>query len=977
MATPCGQIGLFVDGELEPAQAEGFRQHLLDCARCQGELGHLLQLKQLAVRYVAQEPVQALPRRRAASPWRGAAAALVGVGALAAVVVLLLVLRRAPAQEDPWLLAEPRRRVEVRLASAALDRHRPLAARSMGGAGAERLPLEALTRLEREGDMRGLAAAFLLRQDRALVDQALVHLEPLEGTPEVETERAAALLLKEEPEQALRHVERALEQAPRLAQALWNRGLALRGLELPLTAARSFREVARLQEPGWAAEALQRAEQLEQAEQARTQRWQAVLQAGEQLASSGTPPPAAVLADRPPMLRLFFYDAVRSRTSKEQVLALLPLARELDSQVGGEVLTRYVTRVAARDFARRAPLAQAYEQLRQGRLPPERTQALVAALLRSGEDDLLLGALVQAEAVAEHLEAFEARAQALEDPWFRLLAAQERAQALLRRGEAREARRTLEQALALCALAPLEYRCMGLELDLAEANTLLSRLEEAWEHAARGWRKARAANERGKELLALGHLAQLARLRKDLPLARAYLEESLERNRGNAQQERYAWQNLAHLALQVLRWDKAREYIDKALATGLPLTHVGAMALSDIARQRPAPGDEAALSQALAAASASATAGQRALLRHAQGRLALERNRPQGRALLEEVLREVEAPGLLDKDEDARRARAYSYTSLILDSGKAGEYAAALELWGRELGGTLPERCVLAATSDSERSLWVARGDAGQLLGSYEGVRTVPLPEDLSGLVPSPLLEALRRCEQVEVFARPPLQGRPGLLPVELAWRYRLRAGAPPRPLVGKAVHLVVKDVALSAQRERQLGRLNPWEAGFGESEERRVLAGLEATPSRVLAAMRDATEIDLVTHGVISPSSEGAYLVLAEEGGEDELSASRLKEQRLEGAPLVVLAACRAARAAVVLHAPTSLPAALLQAGARGVVASTVEIPDLEAAAFFNAMRERIRQGAPPAVALRDERLQWLARQKGRNWLHGVLIFD
>ena len=140
---------------------------------------------------------------------------------------------------------------------------------------------------------------------------------------------------------------------------------------------------------------------------------------------------------------------------------------------------------------------------------------------------------------------------------------------------------------------------------------------------------------------------------------------------------------------------------------------------------------------------------------------------------------------------------------------------------------------------------------------------------------------------------------------------------------------------------------------------------------------MRDATEIDLVTHGIIDETSDASYLVLAEEGGRDELTATRIREQKLEGAPLVVLAACHAARPAPVLHALASLPAAFIQAGARGVLAATVPIPDKEAGEFFNAVRARIRQGTPPAQALRDERMKWLSEQKGRNWLDAVLLFE
>jgi tetratricopeptide (TPR) repeat protein len=471
------------------------------------------------------------------------AVAVLAAGVLAVVAAGLL--RRSGPAADPWLMAEKERRIEMRLVYAPVDRHRPPSARKARGEGspAANPPQDVLAELERKGDAPGLAAAYLLRDDPGLADRALAALEPLPSTPEVETHRAAALLVKELPGEALRHLERALAgPPPGLPQALWNRALALKALELRRTAARDFEAVAALQEPGWSAEARTRAYALTSAEKSRRERWLAVVKAGEALASAGTPPSAMVLAGRPARLRLYFYDAVRTRTSREQVQALLPLARELDQQAGGEVLAGYVERIAARDFARRAPFAPRYAQLRKGALPPEQVQALVAELLRSGEDDLLLGALVHAKALdakvmTANLAAFEARAQASGDPWFRLLAAQERAGARLARGEAREAQRTLEEALALCATAPIEHRCLSLELELAEVHARQKQLDEAWKHAEQGWRQARAANDRPQENLALERLGQLARLRGNVPLGRAFEEEYAERTRGASEAE--------------------------------------------------------------------------------------------------------------------------------------------------------------------------------------------------------------------------------------------------------------------------------------------------------------------------------------------------------------------------------------------------------------------------------------------------------
>jgi CHAT domain-containing protein len=188
-------------------------------------------------------------------------------------------------------------------------------------------------------------------------------------------------------------------------------------------------------------------------------------------------------------------------------------------------------------------------------------------------------------------------------------------------------------------------------------------------------------------------------------------------------------------------------------------------------------------------------------------------------------------------------------------------------------------------------------------------------------------------------------------------------------------VHLVVSDVELPP--DSNLERLNAWTPAFGPDEQRVPLSGADATPSRVLAAMKDATEIDLVAHGIIDGYSNTSYLLLASGQEGPELSVPRVRTASLRGAPFVVLAACEAAHTAYTFDTPFSLPAAFIEAGARGVLAATVEIPDLEAGAFFNAVRERIRAGAPPALALRDERMQWLRAGRGTTWLDSVLLFE
>lgn len=978
MSAECTKVHLFWDGELPPEEAKSFRLHLPECAKCQRELEVLSDLDLLGTRHIQQHGVTALkPAPVGRVPWWGYAG--MAAAACALVAAGVGVLRGRGPSVDVWLAQAPQRLAEARVSLPEADRYRPLAARMMSARGTSsgQLPLEALAELEKRNEHHGLAAAYLVRGDRNMADEALQQLSGLESSPGVESDRAVALLLKGELEEALRRVDSALEREPRHPQALWNRGLILRELGLPLLAARAFEAVAELGEPGWSDEARQRAAALRDTVEARRRKWETASAVGKALIA-GTVPPEESADVRQPVLRLYFYDAVRAAPSAERVRALLPLARALDRAAGGDALERHVRRVAASDFGERAPLARAYADYLRGALSETETQTLLTRLLRSKQDDLLMGLLVLTRKVPEHLETFAALARASGDPWFEALAAHEQAKVERARSEPLQARRTLDEAVRACQAARVEYRCLGLEVELSGIYLALTRLDEAWTHASRGFVAARAAAEWEWELDFLETLAMVARFRNDFSLARAFLAEALERTRGDRVHQHYVLQDLANVELQALRFDRARLAIDEAIQTGLPLTLPGALVLMDIARVMRAPGDDQVLERALAAPGTVVSPGQAAMATYVRGSYAIEREREKGRALLRQAIREAEADRLLERDGSARRARAYSYTALILDEGRAGAFEAALDLFAEELATRVPPRCALAVTADSERSLLIARDGTGRTLGRYEGDRRTRLPFDLQGFVPDEMLAALRPCERVEVLARPPLHGRPGLLPPDMVWSYRTRSTEPPA-LPGRAVHLVVTDVSFPADAPglERLQRLSAWNPEFGESEARVVLRGDEATPSRVLAEMAVATEVDVAAHGIVREASDASYLVLAPEATGFELTATRIREHRLSGAPLVILAACHAAHAAPVLHERSSLPAAFIDAGARAVIAAAAEIPDVEAARFFNAVRARVRAGAAPAVALRDERVQWLREGKGAAWLGSILVFE
>jgi len=1008
MTRPCDNVQLFVDGELPPGEAESFRQHLPDCVRCQREVVALLQLKYLGKEALARlpDPVEARPARGSPPVWR-----LPGARVAAAFVLGILVtvgavrwLSRAPSEETQSLFAQgERRRLAPRLTHRLADRYRPLVDPVMSGGAkmpADESPDALFAALKARNDIPGLVAARLEQNDPSQARQALKALEGLEPSAERESNRAAALLVLGEAHEALKAADAALARSPRLPQALWNRALALQKLHLPLRAARAFSEVAALedQEPGWSKEARDNAAELRTFTQGSYLRWSEVNQAAKALMDA---PPKALPQNfaQAPSARLYFYDAVRAAPDREQVRALLDLARELDARVGGQVLQDYVHRVAAADFNRRAPLARDYAALVQAlwaqdwqaRLPPEQRVPLtedqnrllkeawqeqfLTRLRAAGEDDLLLGTLVLVNSIRKEPALLEAAGKT--DPWFELAAARVRAAEEWSAQQWGRATRTLLEAHhRWCSVPGLAYRCIQLDIDLSNFYLQLHQLADASRHAERGMQRAREGSEWFLERDLLWTLAQTTKFAGDAPqLASASYAELLEREPDNPETRRSVHQHLADIAWNELRVDDARRGIDAAMATGLPLTGSGAFTLADIARFKHAPGDEARLIEARDSVPESKQ-GERWVTAHALGRFVIERDVARGRELLWELIHQVSAPAHAG-NPSARRVRAYSFTSLVFEAGRRGAFEEAMGLASQERGLPLPARCLLVATVDSERTLLLVRGSQGELVGDYDDSRRERLKPELDGLVSKEtLLAPLRACEQVAVLARPPLHGRAGILPPEFAWSYLTRRSeAPVSPLPGPGRHVVVFNVELPPEH-KQLPRLT-WKHGVGPDEEPILLSGARATPSNVLAEMREATEVDLVTHGNIHSSASTSYLLLAPGTEGSELSLSRVRSASLRGAPFVVLAACKAAHTTYAVHEPLSLPAAFFDAGARGVLAATKDIFNQEANAFFNDVRKRMREGKPPAIALRDARQEALRAGVGTQWLGSVLLFE
>jgi hypothetical protein len=355
-----------------------------------------------------------------------------------------------------------------------------------------------------------------------------------------------------------------------------------------------------------------------------------------------------------------------------------------------------------------------------------------------------------------------------------------------------------------------------------------------------------------------------------------------------------------------------------------------------------------------------------------EGRLRIESDRSAGIELLQ---RAILAARALPNDVDAQRGRAGAYSVLVFDAARHEDYAHAMSLIAQEHDLPPPGPCTVAMAAEDERAAIVVRSSDGQDRAAYYPARR---PRDGALTISPELAHGLEGCRHVWVMAQAALQGQPRILPATLPWSYVTGAGehvSPPAiKMPSNPRTLVITDVTPPAELQLPpLSRQSPDHTASTTT----VLSGPKATPARVLDEMRDANVIRFHTHALMDAGiSDASYLVLSGDDGRFQLTAEAIRRIKLERHPIVVLAACNAAQGARYQHAPWSLPNAFLAVGARAVFAAGAAIPDLEAEPFFTRVLDRIAAGADPAVALRDERLEALARNPS-SWAADVMLFE
>jgi hypothetical protein len=855
---------------------------------------------------------------------------------------------------------EATRPIEARLGYAALDRYRPY--RRPAGERRE-LSRARLAELEERGDFHGVAAYSL---EAGEWTRAAEYLDRAPKGPTVDIDRAVVALGAGRLEEALQTLDEALRVVPRSGPALWNRSLVLAALDLPLAAAEAFDRVAALGEPGWADEARRRAAQLREAQAEHRRSWEAATAAGRKLMNEGVLPPPDVVKRYPTMMRFYFNTALLSATSRERALALLPLAERLDATTNGHVLADAVRRVARADFAKRAPLVRQYRAT--FGLPPVHPdlEPVVDEVRRGGEPDLLLATIASTRTFAHHVDEFTALAHELGDPWDESLAAHEAAKAAIERGDLSAGERGLVTALSTCLTHQLGFRCLRIEYDLAALLRDEHRPAEVHRVALSGLQHSQQVGQTpsAPEGSFLFVLADAARYRNAFSLTRAYSREG-ELRIGDCAAHRWTHEMLAMERMFALDAVGATAELENAPRCNRPVTLTRADVLADLERIGSTHPESKTLPDDLTKAERQLRPGERAFAEVILGRFLATHQPAAGVAQLRRALASAE---LVD-DAYGHKARATARLSLAMEAARAGAHGEALDMLQGQAGGSGGRRCTLGVAVDTERALAAARGLDGKVVGRFVARRTSAGLE-ADELVPPEVRASLRGCPTVEVFAPPPVNGLPRLLPPEVAWSYHMSE----RPSVAGAqtLRLVVSGVEPPARLE--LPRLEPWTPQ--KADDQLWLTGATATPKRVLDALRRASEAVFHVHGLVDLGiSDASSLILSPDSdGEYALTARQIRRERLEGRPVVILAACHAAQTAAYLHEPWGLPYAFIQSGARAVFASPAPLPDLAAGPFFDALLARIRRGQEPAAALRDERMN---RRGDAQWIDQLLLFE
>jgi cellulose synthase operon protein C len=942
----------YFDGAVPADEHAEVLGHLASCRACQALLGDAVTFDAL---------LSQAPRRAARRRWPVALAAA-GLAAAAAVAVWLAV-PRPPAPAEVAIALPPARAIEGRFTGARFAVHRPYDP-LRGDRAREPIALASLAELERRGDVADLVAALAATGDLGRARELAARLP---DSAAAESDRAAIALAGDAREEALAHAYHAIDRAPELAAGWWNLALAARAEGLSRVSRAAFAAVAARAEPGWADEARGQIAVLDRELVPEDTERAAFDQHGRAMLDGGPPITVAEVRAFPTWARIYLLDAVRMRAGAE-LAPLRPLAQALDERSGVSTMTQAIARAAAADPARRAGFAARYRKAKAGAATPAEIDALLDALRAAGHpaDDLRVGLIILSGQAPRRLAELRALVAPWHDPWFELAIERDQIRASYPPGDAR-AEPVLAAALARCTGEPWALRCAQLAYDLAERLSILGRDLEAEPWAREAITRYRVAGSPLHLQIARALLADLHRNLTRAGLARAEFDEVVRGGGTNCTTRRFAQIGQASLALFAGDWAAARAALPPAepedgCAASPDFLAIGTAV--DLARHSGEPRDLETAHRWLARDADFAAGGLTVV-----GALRLARGRDPAAA---DAVRAWIAAHREATEQPVQMARVWGSTTLISDAGARGDWAGVVAAAVAEHGVALTQPCLVVATFDDDNVTIAARIGGAPAIGARRAVTA----SELAGqhLVPPDVAQALAPCQAIAVLARPPLHGRSDLLPAALPWAFagdtatRAPGAGPPhrvdisdaRPPDPSLPRLAPAAASAPFDRRSQIaGGGDPdGSAGGAGGRPRGIdtsLTGADATPSRVLAALADATYAELHVHGVAAAANDDAtYLALSpDRDGSFALRADAVRAAHLTRGPLIVLAACRASTVAPYLHQRWSLPDAFVAAGASAVVAADLAIPDASARRVFDDLHRRIAAGAPVEAAV------------------------